>query len=503
MMSRFIADRTRGFKVPLLIFLMIPLLNLGVSATAVGATTIDFDLEERIKGAIVKIYTVTNRPDYFRPWNTITERVSGSGCVIKGNKILTNAHVVADHTFIEVRRFGQPKRYKADVLNVSHEADLALLSVKEEAFFKDVIPLGLTELPRMQQEVVVYGFPMGGDTLSVTKGIVSRIEHLRYTHSSEYLLAIQIDAALNAGNSGGPVLSEGKIIGVVMQKVGGAENIGYVVPTPIILHFFHDIEDGRYDGFPGIGLVTQKMENPSMKEKYKMPESETGMLVRHVLPESPAKGFIRSGDVILSIDGHDIADDGTVEFRQKERTSSKYFVDLHQIGDKLRVELLRDSRSEVVELALGEKPNAFRTVAMEEYDQLPRYLIYGGIVFCPLSKNLLKTLGRNAPKNLLEAMSRWPTEAKREIIIVQQVLASDVNKGYHDVYGWIVEEVNGNKFKNFKEFWELILKSDEPYLVFESEKGFQIVINRKKAEESHGEILKRYRINMDRSIGSQ
>ena len=128
-----------------------------------------------VEGAIVKIYTIHDMPDYYNPWSMHGPFGStGSGCIIKGNRILTNGHVVSDETFVQVRRYGDAKRYTARVLNVSHAADLALLTVDDPDFFKDVKPLDFGELPTSQQEVAVYGFPLGGDTLSTTKGVISR-----------------------------------------------------------------------------------------------------------------------------------------------------------------------------------------------------------------------------------------------------------------------------------------------------------------------------------------
>ena len=144
-------------------------------------------------------------------------------------------------------------------------------------------------LPETLQEVMVYGFPTGGDALSITKGIFSRIVYEEYSHSSLSFIAGQIDAAINAGNSGGPVIVDNKIVGIVMQalKSDDTENIGYMIPTPVIEHFLKDIEDGSYNNFPVLGLDTQKMESPSMKRKYGIGDKQTGVLVVHVYWNSP------------------------------------------------------------------------------------------------------------------------------------------------------------------------------------------------------------------------
>ncbi|MFZ0613339.1 MAG: serine protease, partial [Desulfobacterales bacterium] len=165
-----------------------------------------------IRDSIVKIFCVSNSPDYDNPWNRRgPKRGHGSGCIISGNMILTNAHVVSDHTFIQVQLNGHPDKFNARVQFISHEADLALLTVEDPSIFNDVEDLKLADLPQVMDKVIVYGFPEGGDTLSTTTGVISRIEHRPYAHSLKRLLAIQIDAAINPGNSGGPALVGDKV----------------------------------------------------------------------------------------------------------------------------------------------------------------------------------------------------------------------------------------------------------------------------------------------------
>ncbi|GAH77501.1 unnamed protein product, partial [marine sediment metagenome] len=241
------------------------------------------------------------------------QRRSGSGCIISGRRILTNAHVVGDHTFIQVRRAGKAKKYTAEVEIVAHECDLAILRVNDNSFFSDVEPVEIGALAEVRDRVAVYGFPEGGDKLSITEGVVSRVEHHRYTHSNAYLLTCQIDAAINPGTSGGPVIKDDEIVGVAFQA-GAGENIGYMVPIPVINHFLKDIKDGKYDGIPGLGISWQKMENPDIRLKFNMTAEQSGVLVNKIYLGSSARGILKSGDVILSIDGKNVENDGTIEF---------------------------------------------------------------------------------------------------------------------------------------------------------------------------------------------
>jgi len=365
-----------------------------------------------ITDAIVKIYTVTSHPDYLNPWNAGSPNsVSGSGCIIKGHKVLTNAHVISDGTFIQVRRYGQSKRYDAHVESVSHTADLALLKVDDPEFFTGSTSLELGDLPAIQQEVALYGFPMGGDTMSITKGVVCRVEHQTYTHSGLSLLAVQIDAPINAGNSGGPAIVDGRIAGVAMMAYNNkdANSIGYMVPTSIIKHFFDDIKDGRQDGFPSIGMNGQRMENPDLKRLYKVPPARDGLLVTKVVRGGSAEGVMREGDVVIALDDHPIAGDGTVEFRKDERTGCDLIMQQHQIGEKLKVDYIRDRKLQVCQITLTSRMADDYLVPFERYDVMPTYYVFGGLVFCPLTTDLLKGWGENwkkeAPQELLSLMS--------------------------------------------------------------------------------------------------
>jgi S1-C subfamily serine protease len=212
---------------------------------------------------------------------------------------------------------------------------------------------------------------------------------------------------------------------------------------------------------------------------------------------------MEEGDVLLSIDEHPIANDGTVEFRPKERTNYTYYVDTKQPGERIEVEVLRQGEIKPITLTLNQTRKTYLLVPQEEYEQLPRYFIYGGLVFTQLTKNLLERWGSDwpdtAPSDLVREIKNWVTEDRQEVVIMLKVLAADVNTGYHDIRTWIVTEVNGKQIKDFHEFFQIVTQATEPYLVFKDEMGFQIVIDRKKAEKSHELILRTYRIEHDRS----
>jgi S1-C subfamily serine protease len=258
--------------------------------------------------AVVKVYCTHTAPDYSLPWQKQRQFTStGSAFMIGDGKLLTNAHCVEHDTQVKVKRRGDDRKYVAKVLVRGVDCDIALLSVESEDFWKGAEPLRLGHLPRLQDSVTVVGYPLGGDTISVTKGVVSRIEVTSYAHGSSDLLGIQIDAAINPGNSGGPAFNDqGECIGVAFQvyRSEETENIGYVIPTTVVSHFLTDYErNGKYTGYPCLGVLLQKLENPALRECLKVPTNE-GVLVRRVEPTSDASKVLKE---VKSVDHRIVA----------------------------------------------------------------------------------------------------------------------------------------------------------------------------------------------------
>ncbi len=466
--------------------------------------------KSNVKEAIVKIYTVSNSHNYHEPWQTWGQKIfNGSGCIISGKRILTNAHVIRDYTFIQVRRSGEAKKFTAEPEIIAHESDLAILKVKDESFFEGIEPVEIGDLPEIKDKVTVYGFPEGGDKLSITEGVVSRIEHTKYFHSSAYLLTCQIDAAINSGNSGGPVINkDNKIIGVAFQSFqdGRYDNIGYMIPAPVINHFFEDIRDGKHNGTPDVGLSMQKMENPDMRRKYLMSDKQTGVLIVKIYPDSPAEGILKPNDILLSIEGENIENDGTIEFRQGERTYFGYLMQQKQINDQIKFKILRNGTIKEAYIKLTKPIDYERLVPSERYDRPPTYYIIGGLVFETLTLNYLMEYGTqkdwyvNAPKELVNFyVNGEPTNEQREIVVLVKVLADEINVGYHDFVDAVISSVNGVKVSRIGDLVKSFENNKEEYHIIEDIHGSKMVLNRKKINENGNSILKKYNIDPNRS----
>ena len=174
-------------------------------AAAAAATAPAPKPDAVIENSVVKIFATARHPDPYRPWTKqAPQDFTGSGAIISGHRILTNAHVVLYASQIQVQANQAGDKVSATVEAVAPGIDLAVLKLDDESFFDThaALPLAKT-LPGIKDAVLVYGYPEGGNSLSITKGIVSRIEFVPYNAPVQGL-RIQIDAAINPGNSGGP-----------------------------------------------------------------------------------------------------------------------------------------------------------------------------------------------------------------------------------------------------------------------------------------------------------
>lgn len=454
---------------------------------------------------VVRVYCTYQDPDYECPWQSVAPRGStGSGVILGPGQILTGAHVVANATFVQVQKISDPQKVVARVAAISHDSDLALLQVDEPGFTRGIRPPAIGELPRLRDAVQVVGYPVGGEEVSITEGVVSRIEVQRYEHSQRHLLAVTVDAAINEGNSGGPVFARGKVVGIAFQALPDAENIGEMVPAPIIKRFLLGVRQGRDPQVPGLGITTQNLENPALRRWLGMQKRHTGVLVTSIQYGTTAWGQLEKGDVLMELDGMRIADNGTVQYRGRFRCQFDVVVGEHFIGDAIPATVLR--RGKPLRLRLSMQPIA-HLVPRIEFDRMPSYFVYGGLVFQRLTAEYLRIWGDawwdKAPKELLHLYhSGDRTEERQEVVVLAQVLADAVNVGYDHLANDVVVEVAGHRPRDLVDFVRRIEREPHEVLLRMSS-GATVLLDARAVAAGKERILRRYHVPADRSADLQ
>lgn len=449
---------------------------------------------------VVKVFATAQCPDYDCPWQARPlERGTGSGVVIDGRRILTGAHVVANATFVQIQKQSIPDKAVARVAAISHDCDLALLELSDPAFLDGIPPAEIGALTTLRDKVSVVGFPIGGEEISITEGVVSRIEVQRYNHSQRYLLAITVDAAINQGNSGGPVFQGEQVAGIAFQKLSDADNIGEMVPATIIKTFLRAVAEGKDTRIPGLGLYTQTLENRAFRRRVGLTETESGVLIVGVNHGGSCDGVLQNRDVLIEIDGLRIANNGTVQYAERYRTRYDVVLGERHIGDTCDLVIKRAGERKSVKVTLA--PMTY-LVPRSTYDVTPRYFIYAGLVFQPLSQDFLVTWDKwwnKAPKEFLyHFYSGTRTAERSEVVILSQILGHEINMGYEPLYNESVLTVNGEKPHDMADFVRRVGDASGT-LELETSGPSVIVLDVEEASAVSAVILERYHIPADRS----
>jgi S1-C subfamily serine protease len=459
--------------------------------------------------SVVQISTFSQQPLWDTPWRfDQVRKSSGTGFVIKGKRIMTNAHVVDWPREILVHRYQDPRPYIAHVRYIGPDCDLAILEVDDDRFFNGMEALEFGPLPPVRTTVVTYGYPAGGEQISYTRGVVSRIEVQSFVHGgNRAYLAAQTDAAINPGNSGGPVIQDDKVVGVAFQGQPGLENTGFFIPTTIADHFLHDIEDGRYDGFPQAGIRFVSLQNDAYRNFLGLPDNDLGARVDYIYDVPTTRDLVKLDDVVLKVGKYEVGSDGTILY-EGNRVSLAVAITEVQSGDKIPLKIWRDKKE--MEISLPVYTYKKDEAEGNQHVTLPRFYVYGGLVFTPLSRDYMRTTGGGWADALNSELTyelfyrrhESPETMRTEPIVLSTVLPHKVNANF-DVRGrTLINTINGVKIDRLEDVikaFESAPPNGQHVIEFFPEKNFEC-LDREDVRQANAEILKAYGIAKDRRL---
>ncbi len=450
-----------------------------------------------VENSVVKIFTTMRYPDLTKPWTKQAPREStGSGVVIEGKRILTNAHLAIYASQVQVQANQSGDKLSATVEFVAPGIDLAILKLDDESFFDRHKPLARASVvPAIKDGVLVYGFPTGGTSLSITKGIVSRIEFTLYRFPTSGL-RIQIDAAINPGNSGGPALSGDQMIGLAFSRLNAGDNIGYIIPNEEIDLFLADVADGRYDGKPGLFDGLQTFENPALRPYLKVDKTVEGMIVNSVDDPDPSYP-LKPWDVLTHIGDTPIDNEGYVKTSATTRLRFAYLIQKIARNGRLPLTVVRAGQTLKLDVPVSPNRPTLMPALGGEY---PDYFIYGPMVFTPASQDFagaFNSVGAMAALSatgnpLMTRRSDRPAFAGEELVIVSSpFFPHKLAKGYSPAVARVVKSINGTDVKNLRHLVELLRDAKAEHIVVDFHGLAQetLVFPRKEMVASTDEIL--------------
>lgn len=464
-----------------------------------------------LRQSVVKIFVKTQRYNYLQPWQPRMIRGgTGTGFVISGRRILTNAHVVSDAKFIQVQKDGYSGRHMAKVEFIAHDCDLAILSVDTPDFFDSTPPLAFANtMPELNDDVAVIGYPMGGNRISVTRGVVSRIDYSTFSHSGrDQHLVIQVDAAINPGNSGGPIFYNNLVAGVAFQGITGADGLGYGISLPVIKHFLKDIADGTVNGYPELGVSFLETRNNALRKDLKLPQNTSGITVARIDPFGAAAGNLKPKDVIMAIDDYDIDNDGTIKLNGNA-VNFQEIIERKQWGETIKLSIWRNGRIMTQEVPLNNPydPFNYRNI----YDKKPRYYIYGGLVFAPLTREHLKVMGNKNIFNV-QQLFYFSQFAKTdnlylnvdEFVVLINILPHPVNTYSTYFENGIITHINGTRIKNLNDVKKIIELRTQSYDIFRfANIDDKLILDARAADKANAEIIYAYGVSASENLNTK
>ncbi len=427
-----------------------------------------------VENSVVKVFATRRGPDLYKPWTKQAgSEVSGTGIIIEGKRILTNAHVVAYASQVQVQANQSGTKISATVESIAHGIDLAVLKVDDESLFEGRPPVPRANaLPDVKEPVMAYGYPTGGSNLSITKGIVSRIEFAGFSASTSGL-RIQIDAAINSGNSGGPAVSADKMIGVAFSRLGGAQNIGYIIPNEEVELFLADVKDGRYDGKPAMFESLQTLENPALRAYLKIDKAVEGVVVDE--PAVADQSYpLKKWDVITKIGDARIDEQGMIKPAKGPRVRFSYLVQQLAKDGKVPLTIIREGKEMKVDLPVrSNRPE----VIQDLLGGYPSYFVFGPMVFSTvttqfaagISSNIgnLNALAYQGSSLVTRRGDKPAFEGESLVAVSSPFFPHKLSKGYSNPFTRVVETVNGKRVNNLVHLVELLRDAKEEFITFE------------------------------------
>lgn len=470
----------------------------------------------RIDTQVVRILATNKSSYYHKPWKSPNfETVAASGFFFDDEEsfpgmkglILTNAHAVAMAQSIKISNGREKRRYKARLLGICNSADFAVLQMElqelaqYEARNGKVIPLELgdSDQLRVGDKVLGWGYPLGGERISKSEeGEISRIEVNRYTYSQEYWLMVQASLQQNRGNSGGPVLKNGKVVGIAFQGVSASDRINYFIPINLVRHLIPLLNQKEL--IPRWQYEAQPMFS-RLKEYYKLEPRQGGVLLNYIIPGGgPHKFGLRDNDILLEIDGHEIDNFGDIFFEPLgQKIYFEEILNRKRVGDSLTVKVIREGK--VLEIKGSVTPGLPKLVP--KIFTRANYFITGGVGFVELTYNCIKNLGRSGRSYQEKYLSEFPQKSYQKIVIISEIFP-EYGLVETSLYLSRVEKINGEEVLNIEHLYDTIQalkKKGMKKALLQLPGNIQLPLDLEKADELDREIKKKYGILYMRTAG--
>ncbi|MGH7162342.1 MAG: PDZ domain-containing protein [Planctomycetota bacterium] len=427
----------------------IPLLPLLLAASPSLAE----DLAPRLRAGLVRVEVTAQPYDATTPWNKQSPRaVAGRGFVVEPGVVLTTAANVKDAVLLELSVANSARRYPAGLKHADARSGLALLEIEDAEFAASLAPLEIGDPVKLDDDFDIY--QVGNDnTVERSTGRVVRAD------ANGAQLTLHLKTTCSDPGTGQVALRGGKVAGLLAATVPNRQE-GTLLSVETIRRYLDDFRDGTFHGAPGGGIWIQQLLRPDLRAYYGLQPGQHGIAVSRVMPGRTGDGSVRAGDVILSVDGYALDDEGKFDHEVHGRLGSIYlFQGRRCAGDKVPVRLLREGAERDAELELKAWPDEEQRVP-QSADGRPVFLVVAGLVILELTQDVAAEIRRSTGGVILRRYrerAAWDLpDGRHRIVYMDRVLADRANKGYEEAGPAVVESVNGRPITRISDVAEAL-----------------------------------------------
>ena len=417
-------------------------------AAAVSTTT---NVKADEPPRVVRVNVTNQSWDFSRPWGKrppYSRRAVGA--VLTGKRVLVSAELVANANYVEFELPDGGGKTPASIEAVDYECNLAVLRGEDDKFLDNFNPFELTDA-KVGDTINIWQLENTGVVLA-TAGPLTTAEVSRYSIDESTLLVYRSTASIQFRDSSFvlPAVKAGKLAGLVVRYDNGA-NSAEIIPSPVINHFLKDAAKAPYEGFPRTGMGFANTRDPQLR-RYAGIKPGGGIYVTQVLKDGPAAtAGLKIGDIILSIDGNPIDQDGNYVDPDYGKLALIHLVSTrHYVGDVVKFGIERGGVKQDLQVTLAHRDVRSYTIEPYVIDRAPKFFILGGLILQELSRQYLKEFGndwvKRAPPELVyfdRYQSELFADGPKKVIILSRVLPMPSTLGYEELHHLRVTKVNG------------------------------------------------------------
>jgi hypothetical protein len=451
----------------------------------------------RWESTVVTLEVTGRRYDFQQPWSRQPQTVAKPAVVLSRQTLLATAEGLANHTVIRAQAGGRGPWYQATVAWVDYPANLALLSVEDPAFWRHTRPVSLSR--KIPRDGNLRLLRWRGGSMEARKAEFNRFTVSNPTGGDAAHVVLELNSDIDGAGWGEPLIAGNQLLGLVFGQRG---NLCQVLTAPFIQSILTARDHGAFTGLGYFDFTWQQTENPETLRYLKVPEQGRGVVIIDVPERSLTSDVLRPRDVILKVDGFDVDHQGDYSdplygHLMLEGLSTRN----RWAGHRIPMRIWRDGAPLEIEFTLPPVEGAARLVPESPRDDPPEYVIAGGLIFQPLTRDYLRSWGpsweQSAPFRLAYYRNEEPSPDRPSLVVLSSILPDPLNLGYQDMRNLIVERINGRRVSRLAELQEALATPQAGFHMLEFAVGEtlqRIVLDASQLEESTRRVLSRYGI---------